>query len=50
MSSLELQQMAGVSSAPVVFVHGISGDGHALTFPPKIVSISPAHFKKRSYF
>ena len=46
MSSLELQQIAGVSSAPVVFVHGISGDGHALTFPPKIVSINPAPFQK----
>ena len=48
MSSLELQQIAGVSSAPVVFVHGISGDGHALTFPPKIVSISPAPFQKNA--
>ena len=48
MSSLELQQIAGVSSAPVVFVHGISGDGHGLTFPPKIVSISPAPFQKNA--
>ena len=48
MSSLELQQIAGVSSAPVVFVNGISGDGHALTFPPKIVSISPAPFQKNA--
>ena len=46
MSNLELQQIAGVSSAPVVFVYGISGDGHALTFPPKIVSISPTPFQK----
>ena len=48
MSSLELRQIAGVSSAPVVFVHGISGDGHGLTFPPKIVSISPAPFQKNA--
>lgn len=48
MSSLELQQIAGVSSAPVVFVHGISGDGHGLTFAPKIVSITPAPFQKNT--
>ena len=48
MSSLELRQIAGVSSVPVVFVHGIAGDGHALTFPPKIVSISPAPFQKNA--
>ena len=48
MSSLELQQISGVSSAPVVFVNGISGDGHGLTFPPKIVSISPAPFQKNA--
>ena len=48
MSSLELQQIAGVSSGPVVFLHGISGDGHGLTFPPKIVSFSPEPFQKNA--